>query len=68
MTPIGPLLHHENYHLRMVAVHHAWALMYLRRRETWNAALQFRAARQRLEEARTRDAIDQLFFEKDEAI
>jgi hypothetical protein len=68
MTQIGPLIAHENYHLRMVAVRHAWALMYLRERQPEQAHVQFGAARQRLEEARTLNAIDHLFFEKEEAI
>jgi hypothetical protein len=36
----------------MVAVHHAWAITYLKQRKIANAAIQFRAANQRLREAR----------------
>jgi hypothetical protein len=53
MTPIGPLIHNDNHSLRMVAVHHAWALMYLKARRKRDAKIQFYAAGTRLIEART---------------
>jgi hypothetical protein len=54
MTAPGKLINHENHHLRMVWVHHAWALHLQKRGLLQIAAVQFRAARDRLEEARER--------------
>lgn len=51
MTAIGKLINHENWHLRMVAVHHAWAQMYRKRGDHVNANVQFLAANDRLDEA-----------------
>jgi hypothetical protein len=56
MTPIGKLIRHDNFHLRMVAVRHAWAVRYAKEGDMANAAVQFRAARERLEEAREKAA------------
>jgi hypothetical protein len=52
MTAPGKLIAHENWHLRMVAVHHHWAVRYLKNGNRANMAVQFRAARERLQEAR----------------
>lgn len=51
MVAIGKLLRHQNFHLRMVSVHHAWALRHLKRRDHISAAMHFNAARERLHEA-----------------
>ena len=54
MTPIGPLLTHNDPRLRMVCVHRAWALQYQREHDRQNATVQFHAARELLHEARER--------------
>jgi hypothetical protein len=52
MTPIGKLIDHIDSSLCMVAVHRAWAQQYRKTGDAAYAQLQFRAARDRLEEAR----------------
>jgi hypothetical protein len=59
VIPIGKLIDHENHHLRMVAVHHAWAQQYRKAGNDWYAAIQFRAAQDRLEEARIVQGVNQ---------
>lgn len=52
MIVIRQLINHHDFRLRMVAIHHAWALMYLREHNYESASVQFMAARNMLDEAR----------------
>jgi hypothetical protein len=54
MTPMHKLANSDDHRLRMVAVHHMWALWFRRQRDDRNMDMQFHAAHELLGEARER--------------